>query len=139
MDEAFANFQDQNDNGKVINSVLPKNGSSEPIVTAFASNCPSSLIMTERTETYQFAHTNLNIPIDVSLEASGIDQDSILCAGEINNLRWQGNLNSFLLPTGSGNTGQYFIHKTVLADAGLDPEAPISTWWDLTQASAAIT
>lgn len=139
MDEAIANFHDVNSDVQVNNSVQPWDGRAERAATAVASNNPPALIMTQRVETYQFAHENLILPIDDYVQASGIDPDAIFYAGEINNQRWQGQLYSFPLPTGGGNTGQYFYNKTVLAEAGLDPETPVATWQELTEASRAIT
>ncbi len=139
MDEVIANFHDMNSSVQVNNSVQPWDGRAERAATAVASNNPPALIMTQRVETYQFAHENLLIPIDDYVQASGIDPDAIFYSGEINNQRWQGQLYSFPLPTGGGNTGQYFYNKTVLAEAGLDPETPVATWQELTAASRAIT
>ena len=139
MNEVIANFHEMNSSVQVNNSVQPWDGRAERAATAVASNNPPALIMTQRVETYQFAHENLIVPIDDYVQASGIDPDAIFYSGEINNQRWQGQLYSFPLPTGGGNTGQYFYNKTVLAEAGLDPETPVSTWQELTAASAAIT
>lgn len=139
MNEVIANFHDMNSSVQVNNSVQPWDGRAERAATAVASNNPPALIMTQRVETYQFAHENLIIPIDDYVQASGIDPDAIFYSGEINNQRWQGQLYSFPLPTGGGNTGQYFYNKTVLAEAGLDPETPIATWQELTAAAQAIT
>ncbi len=139
MDEVIANFHDMNSSVQVNNSVQPWDGRAERAATAVASNNPPALIMTQRVETYQFAHENLIIPIDDYVQASGIDPDALFYSGEINNQRWQGQLYSFPLPTGGGNTGQYFYNKTVLAEAGLDPETPVATWQELTAASRAIT
>ena len=139
MDEIIANFHDINSSVIVNNSVQPWDGRAERAATAVASNNPPALIMTQRVETYQFAHENLIIPIDDYVQASGIDPDAIFYSGEINNQRWQGELYSFPLPTGGGNTGQYFYNKTVLAEAGVDTESPVSTWQELTAASRAIT
>ncbi len=139
MDEVIANFHDMNSSVQVNNSVQPWDGREERAATAVASNNPPALIMTQRVETYQFAHENLILPIDDYVQASGIDPDAIFYPGEINNQRWQGKLYSFPLPTGGGNTGQYFYNKTVLAEAGLDPETPIATWQELTEACKAIT
>ena len=139
MDEVIANFHDLNDRVQVNNSVQPWDGRAERAATAVASSNPPALIMTQRVETYQFAHENLLIPIDDYVQASGIDPDAIFYAGEINNQRWQGQLYSFPLPTGGGNTGQYFVNKTVLANAGLDPDTPPQTWQELEAASRAVT
>ncbi len=139
MDEVIANFHDMNSMVQVNNSVQPWDGRAERAATAVASNNPPALIMTQRVETYQFAHENLIIPIDDYVQASGIDPDTIFYSGEINNQRWQGQLYSFPLPTGGGNTGQYFYNKTVFAAAGLDPESPPVTWQELDDANRAIT
>lgn len=139
MDEVIDNFHQMNDKVQVNNSVQPWDGRAERAATAVASGNPPALIMTQRVETYQFAHENLLIPIDDYVQASGIDSDAIFYAGEINNQRWQGELYSFPLPTGGGNTGQYFYNKRVFEAAGLDPEDPPLTWQALTQASGTIT
>lgn len=139
MDEVIDNFHQMNDAVQVNNSVQPWDGRAERAATAVASNNPPALIMTQRVETYQFAHENLLIPIDDYVQASGIDPDAIFYAGEINNQRWQGKLYSFPLPTGGGNTGQYFYNKRVFENAGLDPAAAPLTWQELTAAAAAIT
>ncbi len=139
MDEVIANFHDMNSAVQVNNSVQPWDGRAERAATAVASNNPPALIMTQRVETYQFAHENLIVPIDDYVQASGIDPDAIFYSGEINNQRWQGQLYSFPLPTGGGNTGQYFYNKTVFAAAGLDPESPPTTWQEMDEANRAIT
>ncbi len=77
MDEVIANFHDMNSSVQVNNSVQPWDGRAERAATAVASNNPPALIMTQRVETYQFAHENLIIPIDDYVQASGIDPDAI--------------------------------------------------------------
>lgn len=138
MDEAIANFHDSQDEVRVNNSVQPWDGRVERAATAIASSTPPALIMTQRIETYKFVNEGLIIPIDDYVAASGIDPDTIFYPGEINNQRWQGKLYSFPLPTGGGISGQYYWNKEVFRQNGLDPDAPLETWQDIEDASAAV-
>ncbi|MEM7028880.1 MAG: substrate-binding domain-containing protein [Chloroflexota bacterium] len=139
MDEVIANFHDMQDEVEVVNSVQPWDGRVERAATAIASSTPPALIMTQRVETYKFVNEDLIVPIDDYVAASGINPDEIFYASEINNQRWEGKLYSYPLPTGGGISGQYFWNKQVYADAGLDPEAAITTWQEMEDAAKAVT
>ena len=138
MDDVIANFEAENPCIKVINQIQPWDNRSELLATSAASSTPPDIIMTTRPETYQFALQGLIIPIDSFVDASGLDL-SVFYEGEIGIQYWDGELYGLPMPSAGGLTSLFMYNKTMLAEAGFDPETPPQTWQELQAISEAIT
>ncbi len=139
MNQVIANFNEICPNITVTNAVQSWDGREQLVATAVASNEPPNLIMTSRTETYQFAYQGLIEPIAGYVEASGIDPASIFYESELGNQVFDGELYTMPLPTAGGISGLYLYNKEMFRQAGLDPEDPPDTWQELEEATAAMT
>jgi multiple sugar transport system substrate-binding protein len=139
MNDVIANFNKVCPNITVINAVQAWDARDQLVATTIASSEPPNLIMTTRTETYQFAYQGLIEPITGYVEASGIDPDSTFYAGEIGNQYFDGQLYTMPLPTAGGISGLYLYNKEMFRQAGLDPDHPPQTWQELEAAAAAMT
>ncbi len=139
MNQVIANFNEICPNITVVNAVQSWDGREQLVATAVASNEPPNLIMTSRTETYQFAYQGLIEPIGSYVEASGIDPWSIFYESEIGNQVFDGELYTMPLPTAGGISGLYLYNKEMFRQAGLDPDDPPETWQELEEVTAAMT
>ncbi len=139
MNDVIANFNKVCPNITVNNAVQAWDARDQLVATTIASSEPPNIIMTTRTETYQFAYQGLIEPIGAYVKASGIDPESIFYAGEIGNQYFDGQLYTMPLPTAGGISGLYLYNKEMFRQAGLDPDNPPKTWQELEAAAAAMT
>jgi ABC-type glycerol-3-phosphate transport system substrate-binding protein len=95
--------------------------------------------MVRRQQIFQFAYEDLIIPFTPYIEDRGIDLYDIFFPGEIDTMRWGGDVWGYPLPPAGATTSRYWYRKDNLEEAGFDPEKPPETWQELEEAGKATT
>jgi len=139
MDKVIEEFMKVNPNIEVVNQEQTWDNRDQLAATIMASSTPPAVIMATRIEMLKYAKQGLIIPITPYVEAAKLDVDKLFYPGDINNQRWNGQLWTFPMPTGGGNSSLIMYNKTLFKNAGLDPEKPPKTWQELTEAGKKIT
>lgn len=138
MQSIIDEFQTDFPNIVVNNLVQPWDRRDEQVVTALAGGDPPEVLMATRQEIVNFASLGTIAPITSFAESAGLDLDRYY-PSEINSMWWNDELYSLPMPTAGGETGIAFYNKDLFTEAGLDPEAPLTTWAELDEAAAALT
>lgn len=129
IDQIIANFEAEHPDVQVENLGQPWENRDQNMLTALASSDPPEVVMATRAEMLQLADDGLIVPVTDYIEEAGIDLDAFY-EGEIENMRWEGELYSMPMPTGGGITGIVLVNVDMFEAAGKPVVVP-ETWEDL--------
>lgn len=129
VDKMIADFEGVHPDIDVENLGQPWEGRDQNMFTALASNDPPEVVMATRAEMLQLADDGLIVPVTGYIEEAGLDL-SAFYEGEIENMRWEGELYSMPMPTGGGITGIVLVNVDMFEAAGKPVVVP-ETWEDL--------
>lgn len=129
IDQIIANFEEEHPNIRVENLGQPWENREQNMFTALASSDPPEVVMATRAEMLQLADDGLIVPVTDYIEEAGLDLDAFY-EGEIENMRWEGELYSMPMPTGGGITGIVLVNVDMFEAAGKPVVVP-ETWQEL--------
>jgi ABC-type glycerol-3-phosphate transport system substrate-binding protein len=129
VDKMIVDFESEHPNVDVENVGQPWEDRTQNMLTALASNDPPEVVMATRAEILQLADDGQIVPVTNYIEEGGIDL-SAFYEGEIENMRWEGELYSMPMPTGGGITGIVLVNVDMFEAAGKPVVVP-ETWEEL--------
>src|SRR5690606_24934934 len=110
-------FEEEHPNIRVENLGQPWENREQNMFTALASSDPPEVVMATRAEMLQLADDGLIVPVTDYIEEAGLDLNAFY-EGEIENMRWEGELYSMPMPTGGGITGIVLVNVDMFEAAG---------------------
>ncbi len=139
MEKQIADFEAQNPNIKVEDTLIDQGGMDQKYLTAIAGGDPPDAIMVHGARFFPaFASKNALVSLDEYLKKDKMKGEKIWYKAEWETYRYKGKTYGLPLATGGGMF-LFFYDKTDFEKVGLDPRKPPSTWQELEEYAGKLT
>jgi multiple sugar transport system substrate-binding protein len=118
-------FEEENAGISVEVELFPWNSRAQRLMSAMAGGAVGDVAYLNGDNYSQFADLNAMYPLDDAVVEAGLKED--MKPGALEALTWKGSL--YVAPILQTCSPPYF-NRTMVVEAGLDPEAPPETWDD---------
>lgn len=136
QETAIAQFEEANPGINVNVTVFPIQEYRDRLLTAVQAGEPPDMATLDQIWMAEFAASGSIIPLDSYLEESGVNPDDFFPGAWSSNV-WQGQ--TWGVPLNNDVWEEMFYNRAMFEAAGLDPDAPPTTWAELLEACRALT